>query len=57
MKKSYEEQKYKHSQCVRVILEDGQDFEDEIKGLNKGHALWLAEKNWPGAKVYAVTHV
>ncbi len=55
--KTYEEQKYKHSQTVRVIFEDGSEIEDEIKGLNKGHALYLAEKNWPGAKVYAVTYI
>ena len=22
---------------------------DAIKGLNTGHALWLAKANWPGA--------
>lgn len=55
--KSYEEQKYKHTQLVRVIFEDGSEIEDEIKGLNKGHALYLASKNWVGAKVFAVTYV
>ena len=55
--KSYYEQKYKHSQLVRVIFADGEEIEDEIKGLNKGHALYLAQLNWPEAKVYAVTHV
>ena len=55
--KSYYEQKYKHSQTVRVIFADGEEIEDEIKGLNKGHALYLAQLNWPEAKVYAVTHV
>ncbi len=55
--KSYHEQKYKHSQAVRVIFADGDEIEDEIKGLNKGHALYLAELNWPDAKVYAIKYV
>lgn len=52
--KSYYDQNYKHSQAVRVTLEDGDVFEDEIKGLNAGHALYLARLNWVGAKVEAV---
>ncbi len=55
--KSYHEQAYKHSQTVRVILESGDEFEDEIKGLNKGHALYLAHLNWPGAKVFAIKYI
>jgi len=55
--KTYEEQNYKHSQLVRVIFEDGSEMEDEIKGLNKGHALYLARKNWEGAKIFAVKYV
>ena len=55
--KNYEEQKYKHSQLVRVIFSGGDEIEDEIKGLNKGHALYLAQLNWPGAKVFALTRV
>lgn len=52
-KKTYWEQNYKHSQVVRVVFEDGTEFDDEIKGLNKGHALYLAKLNWPGAEVIA----
>jgi hypothetical protein len=55
--KPFEEQKYKHSQKVRIILSSGEDFEDEIKGLNKGHALYLAKKNWEGSKVYAISYI
>lgn len=55
--KSYYEQNYKHSQLVRVVFEDGSEIEDEIKGLNKGHALYLAGRNWVGASVYALTKV
>lgn len=47
--KSYEEQKYKHVQPVRVHWEDGMSHEDSIKGLNKHHAVERAYRNWAGA--------
>lgn len=45
----YEEQKYRYEQPVRVTLEDGQVFEDAIKGLNRAHAIERAYRNWPTA--------
>ena len=54
--KTFEEQRYKHVQLVRVIFANGDEIEDEIKGLNKGHALYLAQLNWPEAKVYAIAY-
>ena len=47
--KAYEEQNYPVSVPVRVTWADGMTHEDEIKGLNIGHALHLAHLNWPDA--------
>jgi hypothetical protein len=47
--KSYEEQNYPVSVPVRVTWADGLIHEDEIKGLNIGHAIFLARLNWPDA--------
>lgn len=44
--KGYYEQKYPLSIDVRVIFSDSDAIEDSIKGLNAGHALYLARKNW-----------
>ena len=53
--KSFEQQQYKHIQAVRVTI--GEDvFEDEIKGLNRGHAMYLAGLNWVDAKVEAIVN-
>ncbi|MCC7144235.1 MAG: ParB N-terminal domain-containing protein [Candidatus Eisenbacteria bacterium] len=53
--KDYFEQRYPHSQPVKVTWEDGDSIYDAVKGLNPGHAIWRAERNWPGAKIEAVT--
>jgi hypothetical protein len=48
--KTYYEQKYKHS--IEILVKYHNDsWIDGIKGLNKGHALYLARLNWPGAKI------
>jgi hypothetical protein len=57
--KFYHEQKYTHVQKLRVTYfnDDGSvddSWEDAHKGLNKGHALYLASLNWVGAKIEAV---
>ncbi len=53
--KPFAEQKYPHIQRVRVEWPEHNDvLEDEIKGLNKGHALARAKENWPGAKITAI---
>ena len=31
-------------------------FADSIKGLNRGHALWRARQNWPGARIVPVVN-
>ena len=49
------EQRYQHSQHVRVTWPDGMEVVDEVKGLNAGHAMYRARDNWPGAKVEAIT--
>jgi hypothetical protein len=49
--KSFEQQKYPFVLKVYVLWADGLSHIDEIKGLNKGHALKLARENWPGAAV------
>lgn len=51
--KSYAEQRYPVSVAVIVSWPDGDEHADEIKGLNVGHALYLARLNWPGATVNA----
>lgn len=49
--KGFHESQFHHEQPVRVRLEDGQVFDDAIKGLNQSHALERARRNWPGAKI------
>jgi len=62
--KGYDEENYPVSINVRVIFLDiiigyrsgkytTQDniHEDSIKGLNRGHAMWRAKSNWPGALI------
>lgn len=46
--KTFREQKYPIA--IRVLLtdEDGWTAEDAIKGLNIGHALYMARMNWEG---------
>ena len=36
---------------MKVTWPDGQVHEDEVRGLNSGHALFRARSNWEGAKV------
>jgi hypothetical protein len=48
--KDYSEQKYRVSITVRIVWADGMVHVDEIKGLNIGHALYLACLNWFDAK-------
>jgi len=50
--KSYFQQKYPVSVKVEVWFDhSGEDtMIDEIKGLNAGHAFYLARLNWPDAK-------
>ena len=49
--KSFDETNYRHTQPVRVTFDDGETFTDEIKGLNKAHAIERAHRNWPDAKI------
>lgn len=53
IQKGFDEQKYPHIQGVKVTWPDSPDQPhlDAVKGLNKGHALSLARKNWEGADV------
>ncbi len=55
--KGFYEQKYKCIVAVRVKYDFMDWFEDEIKGLNDGHALYLARVNWPGAIVEKIERV
>jgi len=48
--KSFSEQLYHVT--IRVLVVYGDDsWYDEIKGLNAGHALYLARLNWIGAEI------
>jgi hypothetical protein len=58
MAKEYMEQAYKTAIKVMVRHPDYPGTPpnvhvDWIKGLNRGHALYNAKNNWPGAKVLA----
>lgn len=46
----FEEQQYTVSITVLVTWADGLTLVDDIKGLNIGHALYLARLNWPDAE-------
>jgi hypothetical protein len=55
MIKTYQQQCYPVTVKVRVTYhgcwaDGGHSFTDHIKGLNSGHALYLAGLNWPSAK-------
>ena len=52
--KGYQEQKYPVTISVRVKWADLTHY-DCVKGLNIGHALYLARRNWAGAIITA-TH-
>jgi hypothetical protein len=54
--KGYFDQNYPCSVDLIVDFGDGDPFEDGIKGLNVGHALYLAGLNWSGA-TFTVTAV
>lgn len=45
--KSFSEQNYKHVEFVEVKLQDGTQFFDAIRGLNRTHAMSRAFGNWP----------
>lgn len=47
--KTYHEQRFPFTLPVRVTWADGMTHEDEVKGLNAGHALHRARWNWPDA--------
>ena len=54
--KPFAEQRYSYSQPVRVTFHGGKgqfgdSFIDEVKGLNRTHALERARRNWPGARI------
>jgi len=51
--KDYNEQRYTVSINVRVTLGD-MTWTDAIKGLNVGHALYLARLNWPTAIIEVI---
>lgn len=46
--KSFSEQEYSFTLAISITI-DNFTFQDEIKGLNRGHALYLARLNWPEA--------
>lgn len=48
--KTYDEQNYPVSIDVRVSY-PGNIWLDGVKGLNVGHAMYLASENWPGAEI------
>jgi len=55
--KSYHEQNYPVSINVSVtfsLFDEDDTFEDSIKGLNEGHALYLARLNWPDAVIIEI---
>lgn len=47
----YADQNYRFAQPVRVSWPDGTTIVDEVKGLNKPHALERARRNWDGATI------
>lgn len=48
--RGFDESNYKHTQKVRVHFnDDAGPHDDEIKGMNKSHALERARRNWPAA--------
>lgn len=52
MAKSFHEQNYPVAIVVRVYHPDLEmRFVDGIKGLNKGHALYMARLNWDGCEI------
>lgn len=53
--KGFDETNYRHTQPVRVKLQNGETFNDEIKGLNQAHALERARRNWEGAEVEPIS--
>jgi|SRR5882724_792874 len=47
----FDNSNYPHSQPVKVTIPGQEPFFDEIKGMNKEHALERARRNWDGAKI------
>lgn len=52
--RGFDEQGYPFVQAVRVTFSDGRSFTDEIKGMNRDHAMERARRNWEGATIEAV---
>lgn len=48
---TFYEQRYSTVLWVKVTWPDGDSHTDAVKGLNRGHALYRARWNWPGATV------
>lgn len=53
--KGFFEERFPVTIKVRVTFSDGSTHEDEIKGLNVGHALYRARDNWEGAAIEVVS--
>ena len=52
--KTFEQQQYPYILTVRVettCLGEPLVWNDQIKGLNRGHALYLGRRNWEGSTV------
>lgn len=49
--KEYDEQNYPISLALVLRFDDGEEWEDGIKGLNIGHALYRVRWNWPGVTI------
>lgn len=49
--KSYFDRRFSTSIRVKVTFPGEEPFIDDIKGLNKGHAMSLARDNWEGANI------
>ena len=50
LRQGFSGERYGHIERVLVRFEDGTIHMDEIRGLNRGHALARAAENWPTAK-------
>ena len=49
--KGFHAEKYPISLTLVLCFSDGEQWEDGIKGLNVGHALWRARQNWDGVTI------
>lgn len=53
--RGYYAERYQVSLSLVLCFEDGVTWEDGIKGLNIGHALWRACQNWDGVTIVSYT--